>query len=33
MEGLVIAMESKSEDISGILDSLVPQIQASGSGK
>jgi hypothetical protein len=33
MEGLVIAVEKKSKDISNILDSLVPQIQASGGGK
>ncbi|XP_023716478.1 rap1 GTPase-GDP dissociation stimulator 1 isoform X2 [Cryptotermes secundus] len=30
MEGLAIAVEKKSKDISNILDSLVPQIQTSG---
>jgi hypothetical protein len=33
MEGLVIAVEKKSDDISDILDSLVTQIQTSGSSK
>jgi hypothetical protein len=33
MEELVIAVEKKSEDVSNILDSLVPQIQASGGGR
>jgi hypothetical protein len=33
MEGLVIAVDRKSENISKILDSLISQIQASGSGK
>ena len=33
MEGLVIAVEKKSENISDILTSLVPQIQASEGGK
>ncbi|XP_021934913.1 rap1 GTPase-GDP dissociation stimulator 1 isoform X2 [Zootermopsis nevadensis] len=31
MEGLVVAVENKSDDISDILDSLVSQIQVSGS--
>jgi len=33
MEGLVIAVDRKSENISKILDSLISQIQASGYGK
>jgi hypothetical protein len=33
MEDLVLAVEKKSTDVSNILDSLVPQIQASGGGK
>jgi hypothetical protein len=33
MEGLVIAVDRKSENISKILDSLVSHIQASGGGK
>jgi hypothetical protein len=33
MEGLVIAVDRKSENISKILDSLITQIQASGGGK
>jgi len=33
MEGLVIAVDRKSENISKILDSLISQIQASGCGK
>jgi hypothetical protein len=33
MEGLVIAVDRKSENISKILDTLVSQIQAAGGGK
>ena len=33
MEGLVIAVEKKSENIADILTSLLPQIQASEGGE